>query len=150
MQEKYKFRVQVGSRVIETGLEKSSCTKTHHCTLLDIQTQSHPHMAAAGQCNTLRFMFQCVWQLMWLCPMCGRTPSSCPDTLRDFHCHGGASCCENKRWLHPHCWLSLNYVCVRAFIWSVCVCSKMLTHFFSPLFTLLVPSHFFLAGFDIL
>lgn len=84
-----------------------------------IQTHSHPHMAAAGQCKTLRFMFQCVWQLMWLCPMCGRTPSSCPDTLRDFHCHRGASCCENKRWLHPHCWLSLNCVCVCVFIWSV-------------------------------
>lgn len=88
----YLFFFQVASWVIETGLKNSFHMKTHHQTLLDIQTHSHPHMAA-GQYKTLYFMFQCAWQLMWLCPMCGRTPSSCPNTLRDFHCHRGASCC---------------------------------------------------------
>ena len=88
--------------------------------LRDIRTHSHPH-TAAGQCKTLYFMFQCVWQLMWLCPSCGRTPSSWPDTRRDFHVRRGASSCSNKRWLHPYCWLARLCVCVR-------VCVRLWVH----------------------
>lgn len=108
--------------------------------LRDIRTHSHPH-TAAGQCKTLYFMFQCVRQLMWLCPSCGWTPSSWPDTRRDFHVRRGASCCSNKRWLHPSCWLARPCVCVCV---CMCVCvhferSKCLPLFFSLLQLFLMP-----------
>lgn len=62
----------------------------------------------AGQCKTLYWTFQCVWQLMCLGPLRGWTPISCPDTRRDFLVHRGI----RKRWLHSYCWLSEMCMCV--------------------------------------